>query len=280
MEYSKCNEVLPAGPLRLFVRNLSPSSKKTDVLTYFRQFGPVAIVRLADVPSEEGLSKKRSVRGGKATNDLKRGFCILETPSLATFEKILDRCSGASFSNHILGVTPFCSGESLGVYYAEVHSMRVVLKGVPIEASLEEIKSQINFMFGPVIRIHYLKSTATSEPVEYGRSISGKHVLCLVELESKKMAQLALEVGYVWIMNCRCIIERFARPDSRRKTATFGNPELGPLYEERGQGLIVTPATNNSSPTNKSYHIYSSQRMNHTSDEVRFNLSTHGSLHK
>lgn len=138
--------------LYIYVAGVPSRMLKSEILAYFKQFGPI-----------QGLDTFHNQDDSES--DKKRSYCRIQTSSWSTFNKILEN------KNHILKDRPitctkYYEGDRLMRLNRLRNKRRLVINHIPEDMKLEELKSLLESEFGTVEVIYEFKGDCSSASEE------------------------------------------------------------------------------------------------------------------
>lgn len=171
--------------LLLFVAGLSSKSTPEQVLLYFGELGRVRLLRLRN--SKKGIRLQAS----NSQNNLRRGFCVVETFEESVFRAALGR-SDSIFNGRKLIITPLMEKPKFHAHLADLEKRKIVVTRVPPQVSTSNLQSAIEIQFGGIRKVSKLDHPADSSNSIVSRSY-------LVEFIDQSAARLASQVGRLLI---------------------------------------------------------------------------------
>lgn len=195
----------PQYAMKLFVSGVPKKSSLEEVQGYFASFGEVRIERYGGMKPVSSHPRPTSYGFDGS------GYCIVTTSNPQVYESILKH-QPHRIHDRKLEVDKYRTGLDLIIYNTKLNNRKIILKNVPAWIGSQEIKNNLQHMFGPVERIYVFKVNAkTSKEVRKLRCYS-------VEFTSKDQARQAIIKGKLWLEGVQVEVVRFRK----RKAGTGG----------------------------------------------------------
>lgn len=173
----------------LFITGIPSKSSSEDVFDHFAAMGSIRLLRL-----------RSSNAGGQIVqanpqNNIKKGFCLVQTFDQDTYQAILNSGLNKSFQGRYLIINKFRQGADLEQYNIDLASRRVIIKKVPADVPMEFIHFRVQSLFGKIHRI--FRFEAESQEKAAKKKFNCKNSSFSVEFENHSSAQLAVSTGWL-----------------------------------------------------------------------------------
>lgn len=173
--------------LKIFVAGLPSGTQQRELWQYFLGFGTISSIREFERSSPTNSQYRHAPISAPHKYGTKNQFCILHCGDTEAYNNIL------SFSDHAINrsqifCSPFMEGAQLVLHNQSVNERRAVLRKVPSYISIDELRSILQKLFGPIESVYQF--TPRNQNPTFGRRHFSFSVTFQQTLSLKKLLSL------------------------------------------------------------------------------------------
>ena len=164
----------------IYIAGIVHYATSADIKRYFSSFGKIERISTFEDRSQNWASTE-------GERSAMRGFCIISTKSLKTFQSIMN-AEEHWFMGRRLNCQEYVQGEDLQSHNKMLNDRRVVLKQVPLSIDEKKLKHTLESIAGEIEMFFTFRSSLETKK-------SKRNLTCSAMFKSTKDAQKLIELG-------------------------------------------------------------------------------------